>query len=290
MTESVDVRTSKVFTERCESSNLSPGIVVLFRSDREKEEELSIVNKYFPVVALRSEVPENSLVIARYSALPFYLELEKDLKNKNSQLINSYAQHYWIASFSWYDPLKAYTPETWFEHEFYKCNYPGPFVVKGTTNSRKSRWKTHCFAENKKEALYIANELANDPLIGPQGIIYRKYIPLKTFEVDSISGMPYSNEYRIFCYKNKILSYGYYWSCTEEDPSKYLLSKEGLDFAKQLIEIIQHYANFYVIDIAETEAGDWILIEINDGQQSGLSENKPEVLYSELKKQLVLSA
>jgi hypothetical protein len=43
---------------------------------------------------------------------------------------------------------------------------------------------------------------------------------------------------------------------------------------------------YYVIDVAKTAAGKWILIELNDGQMSGLSDNDPDVLYSNLKKSL----
>lgn len=38
-----------------------------------------------------------------------------------------------------------------------------------------------------------------------------------------------------------------------------------------------------MIDVAQTESGDWIVIELNDGQMSGLSENNPEILYKNLK-------
>ena len=40
--------------------------------------------------------------------------------------------------------------------------------------------------------------------------------------------------------------------------------------------------NFFVIDIAQKEDGDWIIIEVNDGQQSGLSENSADILYQNL--------
>jgi hypothetical protein len=37
------------------------------------------------------------------------------------------------------------------------------------------------------------------------------------------------------------------------------------------------------MDIAKTQSGEWIVIELNDGQMSGLSENDPNVLYKNLK-------
>jgi hypothetical protein len=41
-----------------------------------------------------------------------------------------------------------------------------------------------------------------------------------------------------------------------------------------------------VLDIGELETNEWILIEMNDGQMSGLSNNNPEILYKNLKKEL----
>jgi len=41
-----------------------------------------------------------------------------------------------------------------------------------------------------------------------------------------------------------------------------------------------------VVDVARTESGEWIVIELNDGQQSGLSDNDPDQLYSNMKKML----
>jgi hypothetical protein len=44
---------------------------------------------------------------------------------------------------------------------------------------------------------------------------------------------------------------------------------------------------FFVLDLAETEAGDWILIEVNDAQQSVPSEHDLGELYGNLKSALI---
>lgn len=260
-----------------------PNQVILFRKNYETEEELRIAKEYLPCIELRSQVPPGSLVIGRYSTLPFYKELEDDLKNNGSRLINSYMEHHWISSFEYYGVLQEYTPRSWPESEFYRCESNGPFVLKGATNSRKHQWSTHMFAKDRKHALSIASELANDPLIGPQGLIYREYIPLKTLETDNIYGLPYSNEFRFFFYKDQMLSYGYYWSSAQY-PERAQINQEGIDYAKKVASIAAQYTTFFVVDIAEKADGGWILIELNDGQMSGLSENNPHVLYSNLAK------
>lgn len=255
--------------------------VILFRKDLDTEDELLAARTHLPTAELRSEVPANEIVVGRYSVLPFYRELERDLATKNSRLVNTYKEHEWIANFDYYWDLQEYTAESWDDYDFYKCSYEGPFVVKGKTNSRKHQWKTHMFAENKKRAIEIGCDLGKDSLISDQGIIYRKYIPLKTFEI-GINGLPFTNEWRFFYLKEKRLSYAYYWTGAAH-PELAKMTEEGLAFADTVAKIASEYATFFVLDIAEKADGGWILIEVNDGQMAGLSFNDPHVLYSSLK-------
>jgi hypothetical protein len=261
---------------------------LLYRRDRETEEEFAIAcalakENSVDVVELRSAVPENSLVVGRYSVLPFYRELEADLASKGSRLVNSFKEHDWIASFDWYHYLKEYTPMTWHEREFQYCKSNGPFVVKGACNSRKQQWSTHMYAEDRKALSNVASLLANDPLIGPQGLIYREFVPLKEIERCHIYNQPFVNEWRFFFHKETLLSYGYYWTnCST--PEKFSITTEAIDLAKHVASICAEHTTFFVLDLAEKAAGGWILIEVNDGQCSGLSDNTAETLYSNLLK------
>lgn len=258
--------------------------VVLFRKDWQSEEEMRTAATFFNVVERRSQVPPTSFVICRYSALPYYAELEADLAASGSVLINSFEEHRWIASFEYYDILKKYTFESWDDRDFYKCQYDGPFVVKGRTNSKKHRWNQSMYAENKAAAVKLASELMNDMLIAEQGVIYRKYVPLKTFEI-GLHGLRFTNEWRFFYLGEELLTYGYYWT-NAEDPSKASMDMEGIAFANEIAAIAAQHVNFFVLDIAEKEEGGWVLVEINDAQMSGLSANEPYNLYSRLKETL----
>lgn len=82
--------------------------VILFRKNIDNEKEFEIAKKYFNVSEYRNGI-NDSYVIGRYSTLPFYKELEEDLKINNSVLANSYKQYKWIADFEWYNDLKQFT-------------------------------------------------------------------------------------------------------------------------------------------------------------------------------------
>jgi hypothetical protein len=91
------------------------------------------------------------------------------------------------------------------------------------------------------------------------------------------------------------LSGGFYWSSHVDE-----LKESGVyinpdevpkDLLNKIINKIQNTEiceppDFYVIDMAKTSSGEWILIELNDGSMSGLSENDPDIIYSNLKKEL----
>lgn len=262
---------------------------VLFRKELSLEKmdgintEFDICSKYLQTSTERTSIPDGSLVFGRYSVLPYYRELERDLKNRNCTLVNSAYEHNWIAGFQWYNDcefLQQFTPRTWEEWRVPYMKYDGPYVVKGCTNSKKHQWDTHMFAACKRDLLEVTRNLHIDSLVGNQTLLVREYVPLKTFEV-GIHGLPFTNEWRFFFYKETMLSYGYYWS-NLDDMSKPYITEEAIEFAKMLAREISKYTNFFVLDIAEREEGGWIMIEINDGQMSGLSMNDPEVLYKNL--------
>jgi hypothetical protein len=81
-----------------------------------------------------------------------------------------------------------------------------------------------------------------------------------------------------------------YWSNHLDEVRKIeepKISDVPLEFLSKLTNIISRSATFYVIDVAQLENGEWILIEVNDGQMSGLSEVDPNELYSNLKQYFI---
>lgn len=267
----------------------SSNLAMLFRQDNSNEEEFKVAQRYFDVHTNRSAIPKNSLVIGRYSVLPFYKELEEDLRYNGSTLINSFAQHEWIASFSYYSAVKEFTPRTWTMSEFYTAEYKGPFVVKGATNSKKFQWKDLMFAADKQTAIQIAAELSTDSMIQYQDIIFREYIPLETIEY-GIADLPFSIEYRFFFYKKIQVASAFYWSIAEEADKHTFPPLGARLFAQKIAGIVSDHVNFYVLDVALKAGGDplkeedWILIEINDGCMSGLSMIHPNFFYAMLKR------
>lgn len=259
--------------------------VVLYRQSRDTMDgaELAAARASFPSVALRTQVPSGSIAIGRYAVLPFYKELADDLAERGSMLINSVAQHRYVADVSsWYQDLVGLTPETWLAWEDIPDDV-GALVVKGRTNSRKFSWKTHMFAEDKRAASEVAWRLLEDAVIGDQDLCFRRYVPLRTYHV-GLQGLPITEEYRFFVCDGEVLCGAYYWSGHADDiddsPSPERIPKVFLD---DVLARVGSRVRFYVVDVGITAEGQPIVIELNDGQMSGLSENDPLRLYARLR-------
>ena len=263
---------------------MTPINFVLFREDQDTEEEfLALSRSGLRHSKYRTSVPEYSTVIGRYSVLPFYKDLEEELDTcRLSSLINSYQQHRYIADITqWYQDVKEFTPET---YETWGDFPQGSYVVKGKTNSRKHQWNSMMFAPTRGDIPNRVSSLLKDALIQDQGIVVRKYIPLKQIDF-GINGLPITREWRCFFLGETLVASGFYWS-SHPECHQGALPLEGEKFAKKIAKVIAKKTNFFVLDVAEKEEGGWILIEINDGQQSGLSCIDPEVFYHNLKEAL----
>lgn len=267
---------------------------MLFRSsDHASLAELAVAKKYFDVLETRMFIPKNSLVVGRYSVLPYYRELERDLAFNDSHLINSVAEHKYIANFDWYHDIANLTPRTWFNAtaaSFAFDDLPHGMVLKGRTNSSKS-WEW-MYAKTKEDFFRIDKYLHQNEMLAHQGIVYREYFPLEIIEKSCIpNSFNFVNEWRCFFYKNALLAMGYYWTMAEESSIERANQQDLCDartVAYDAASKLSKHTNFFVVDIAKTAEGSWIVIEVNDGQMSGLSCCNEEELYSNLKSRIVV--
>lgn len=249
---------------------------VLFRKTLGEEDEFETCKKILPTYEFRSEIPPGSLVLGRYSVLPYYQELEAELKSRGSRLINSYRQHRYIANMEWYHDLSDMTPRTWFQGEWGDLPQ-GQYVLKGLTNSRKFQWNTHMFAATRENVPKVAMRLMDDTMIREQGVVVRQYMRFRrTGEL--INGLPTVNEWRVFCLNKEVISSGRYWSDLVEESD---VASSLPNQARELVECALGRIDvpFVVVDVAELEDGGWMVVELNDGQMSGLSDNSAEQLY-----------
>jgi hypothetical protein len=252
--------------------------VVLFRPVDMDDDELSACKKQFPTFRERTAIQPDDLVICRYSCLPFFEAIQADVDYVGAKLINNYREHNYIADIrNWVEDLKDLTPKTWYRLE--DIDEEGPYVLKGKTNSRKADWSNMMYAKDLHAAREVYWKLSTDGLIGHQEICIRKFVPLHTY-ITGLNGIPVTKEFRFFCLYGQILCGAFYWSNYVDDlPSEPKPEPKHYEFVQKILDRVKHRTNFVVIDIAETAAGDEIVVELNDAQMSGLSMNDPNKLY-----------
>ena len=210
-----------------------------------------------------------------------YTLLYNALLKKNYRLINSPVEyqncHYLPDSYNY---IKEYTPKTvWLKVENQQVNYEHLFnkivtfgnaalIVKDFVKSQKHYWDTACFipsAIDKDQVESVVQkfiELQNTDL--NEGLVIREFVALNDLTTHSKSGMPLKQEYRLFFLNGNLLGCYNYWEegeySTEEHPP--------LSMFTEIAGKVEN--NFFSMDIAKTKTGKWIIIELGDGQVSGL--------------------
>lgn len=264
--------------------------IILYRQALMDEKELVAASDHFVCTKNRTLVSYGDLVVSRYSCLPFYRELDDDLGCVGATLINSFHEHCYVADmWNWVDDLEGLTPKTW--RRLADVDEPGPYVLKGKTNSRKHDWNTHMFAIDKQAAGEVEWRLLKDGLIGEgnQDIMVRKYVPLVTHGY-GLNGLPITREFRFFCIDGRVLCGGFYWAGYEDIIDCSIPSPDEVPraFLDDVLSRIGKRVRFVVVDVALAQDGRWIVVELNDGQMSGLSCCDPIVMYGDLARSLAI--
>ena len=219
-----------------------------------------------------------------------YQELYEGLLDKNIRLINKPQEyrhcHYLPES---YEKIKLDTPKSnWttdldIEMILKKTFEFGdsPIIVKDFVKSEKHNWEDACFIPKASDSDKVKSivdkflELRGDSL--NQGIVFRQFEELEFLTGHSKSGMPLTKEFRIFFGNKTIVSVFDYW-----DEGDYGDTKPELEKFVEIAKNIE--SNFFTMDIAQKKNGDWIIMELGDGQVAGLPDNADkDEFYKELK-------
>ena len=217
-----------------------------------------------------------------------YDYLYQALKEKNMMLINTpdqYKKYHLLPG--WYHDFEKETPKScWIEgtdiDEITKIAQKlfGPYVVKDYVKSLKHYWKDAAFIKDIGDQKEVKRVVTNfirfqgDQLLG--GIVLRKYEPLKFIGYHPESGMPLSEEYRVFVLQNQIININNYW----KTDAKKSLTDEEWDWITKIGENI--CSNFITIDLARKKDGSLIIMEMGDGQVSGLQELSADQFYQSI--------
>ncbi len=222
-----------------------------------------------------------------------YQMLYQGLQQQKLHLINSPKEylhcHYFPNS---YNKIEAYTPRSiYFEVkgrvdfqdivEKLKIFEGKPVIVKDYVKSEKHYWEQACFIPSSvrltdvervtSQFLTLRGQYLN------QGLVYREFVELEPLTTHSKSGMLLTKEFRLFYLNGKLLTYAQYWNEGDykgEQPDLYKFNQVATQIEN----------NFFTMDIAKQKNGNWLIMELGDGQVSGLPEQMNlEEFYMKIK-------
>jgi hypothetical protein len=208
-----------------------------------------------------------------------YKELYDALLLKNIQLINTPSEyehcHYLPNS---YNKIVSKTPKSNWTTELNDESIrsltlefgDNPIIVKDFVKSEKHSWKEACFIPNASDNAIVKSvvdkflELRGSSL--NEGLVFRKFEELEFLTEHSKSNMPLTMEFRVFFANKKIVQVFNYW-----DEGEYGETTPDLEDFIKIANTIE--SNFFTMDIAKKKNGDWIIMELGDGQVAGLPDN-----------------
>ena len=153
----------------------------------------------------------------------------------------------------------------------------GSYIVKDYVKSRKHEWYDACFIK-KIEDIDASSKVINNfierqgtALVG--GVVLRKFEDLQSIGFHEKSGMPLSEEYRVFIFAGTVLIMDDYWA----DQSEIKLSDNEKEWINKIAQSVK--SNFVTVDIARKANGELVIMEFGDGQVSGLQQIEAARFY-----------
>ena len=216
-----------------------------------------------------------------------YQSIYEAARKKNVFLVNTPEQHRLAMEFDMFYPLiQDLTPKSVVIHDSTELaqvinQLVFPVFVKGAVKSNKDDGWSAVIANNLEELTNLVNQSFKRTHRSRGKVIIREMVELNAVAVDQ-NNFPIGREYRAFLYKGEILAYGFYWD--EYDDSSPLSRKDKQTISSLLNEVGKRMDTpFISVDIGQLKNGDWIVIEIGDGQFSGLSQIPVLELWSKVK-------
>lgn len=212
------------------------------------------------------------MAVGRFGAVEDYDRLYDGLLELGVRLVHSPEQHALCSELPrWYPLLEGLTPESWWFDVAPDADTAGdlagwPLFLKGSRQTSRHQAKLSIIKgpEEYREAVAA---FAQDRILHWQQVVIRRFERLQPIQADMGQHIPASFEFRSFWWKGQLVGAGPYFAAF----AKYQWSDSERDAAMELAADAARRANlpFVVVDMAQRADGRWIVIEINDAQESG---------------------
>jgi ATP-grasp domain, R2K clade family 3 len=229
--------------------------------------------------------PQEVCAIGRFGVTTDYERLYAELQARGVSLIHSPPQYLLASELThWYNHIEDLTPRSvWFDQPPPRPTieelFQWPVFIKGSRQTNRHQAELSIVRSgdeyDRVAQLYQANSILNW-----QPFVCREFVPLREVKGSTGDKVPPRYEFRTFWWKGECVGAGPYWACFANydwTPSEKL---EALSLAEEVARRVS--VTFLVVDVAQTADGRWLVIECNDGQESGYAGVAPIALWNNI--------
>lgn len=227
----------------------------------------------------------HGLGVARIGAIKDYLSFYRACRDRGINLVHHPSDHERCSFLpNWYPLIEGFTPRSqWYDEipsptEIEEA-FDYPFFLKGARQTSKHK-AALSIIHNRSEYEAAIQAYQSDPILHWQQLVCREYIPLRPVLGGAKGKIPASYEFRTFWWRGKLVGEGRYWYEAQEYQWTKMERMNALFIAQQAADAID--CVFLVIDLAQTAEGKWIVIECNDGMESGYAGASPFKIWQSI--------
>lgn len=217
------------------------------------------------------QMPMSVCAVARVGAISDYDAYYADLESRGIRLIHTPDEHRRASQLpDWYPLIKDLTPKSlWFDTppcvQAVEPELGWPIFMKGERQTNHHK-KSLSVIPDRTAFAQALEAYRHDAILHWQRVVCREYINIRLVSETALDRVPSGFEFRTFWWRGELVGCGRYW--WEEQYE--LTAAERVGALAVAGEAARRLAvPFLVIDIAQTSDGRWLVIECNDGQESG---------------------
>lgn len=232
------------------------------------------------------ERPTPLTAVGRFGVTDDYADLYHQLAGCGIELIHTPDQYRLATELPyWYPLIEDLTPRSvWFEKlppvDEIEGKFSWPVFLKGGRQTSKHA-AALSILQSPEDYGRASEAYRRDPVLHWQTAVCREFVPLRpapsqgrTCAAEALhmaaslpENIPPSFEFRTFWWRGQFVGAGHYWAAVTSYTWTPAEERAALAMAEETARRLK--VTFLVVDVAQTQAGDWIVIEVNDGQESG---------------------
>ena len=229
--------------------------------------------------------PTSLTAIGRFGVTDNYADLYQHLATTGIMLIHTPDQYRLTTELPhWYPLLSDLTPRSiWFEQPptvpEIEQQFTWPIFLKGSRQTSKHK-AALSILHSPNDYVHAIEQYQHNPILQLQALVCREFIPLRPVAAPQSDTIPPAFEFRTFWWRGQCVGAGPYWAAftsyawtKQEELAALAVAEEAADRLK---------VPFLVVDVAQTQHGAWIVIEVNDGQESGYAGIAPVALWQRI--------